>query len=234
MRGSQLAGKLWSLGGVMSGMKYLFMVILTAAVVVPLSPSLVAADGMHPAPEVPTAATTAPGYLGIQLDEVDEALTYHLGLTNDLGIVVAGVAVGGSGEAMGLKMYDVVVAANDAPIYTPRALGEIVKAKHAGEVLRLTVRRGATSVELSGKLAARPAEFPAADPRRMPRQFPSQLPGKSPILGANGQRRGTITQPDGSTMEWSIDESPEPPPAGAMLPLLPPKDAAHGAHKEAP
>jgi hypothetical protein len=112
---------------------------------------------------------------------------------------------------MGLKRFDVIVSADDAPIYTPRALRDLVTTKHAGEILRLTVRRGATTKDLSGKLAARPAEMPHPEIH----QFHRPLPGQGPILGPNGQRRGTMMQPDGSTMEWSIDESPEPPAGGA-------------------
>ena len=199
----------------MIGMKKLLMIVLAAAA--PATMTLTAADAPHPAKTSDATSATAPGFLGIQLDEVDEALTYHLKLANDLGVMVAGVAIGGAGEAMGLKQFDVIVSADDAPIYTPRALGDLVKTKHAGEVLRLSVRRGATTVELSGKLAARPAEMPPADMHR----FHRQLPGQGPIVGPNGQRRGTMTQPDGSTMEWSIDESPEPP-AAAVPPLQAP------------
>ena len=191
----------------MNGMKNYLLLLMTAAL--PLAGTLTAAD-VPPLKTPPATApqTASPGFLGIQLDEVDEALAYHLGLTNDLGVVVAGIAPGGAGEAMGLKQFDVVVAADDAPIYTPRALGELVKAKHAGDALRLTVRRGATSVVLSGKLAARPADMSAAEGHRFHHPM---MPGPGPVTGANGQRRGTMLQPDGSTMEWSIDESPEPP-----------------------
>ena len=192
------------------GMKNFVLLILTAtAPLMPWSVAL-AAEVPLPAKTADTAPPNAPGFLGIQLDEVDEALTYHLGLANDLGVLVAGVAGGSAGESMGLKQFDVIVSADDAPIYTPRALGDVVKAKHAGEVLRLSVRRGATTVALSGKLSARPAEM--AQPER--HQFHRPLPGQGPILGPNGQRRGTMMQPDGSTMEWSIDESPEPPSSG--------------------
>ena len=195
------------------GMKNILLLILTAtAPMMPLSVAM-AADAPHPAKTADTASTNAPGFLGVQLDELDEALTYHLGLANDLGVLVAGVAAGGAGDTMGLKQFDVIVSAADAPIYTPRALGDLVKAKHAGDVLRLTVRRGATTVELSGKLAARPAEMQQPEMHH----FHRPLPGQGPILGPNGQRRGTMMQPDGSTMEWSIDESPEPPAAAPSL-----------------
>ncbi len=201
----------------MNGMKNYVFVLLTAAL--PLAIPLAAAD--VPAPKTP-AATAPPaagqGFLGVQLDEVDEALAYHLGLANDLGVVVAGISPGGAGEGMGLKQFDVVVAADEAPIYTPRALGDVVKAKRAGDSLRLTVRRGAEAVVLTGKLAARPAEMPGSEGHRLHRFGPPN----GPITGANGQRRGTMLQPDGSTMEWSIDESPEPPAAAQTPPLFTP------------
>ncbi len=194
--------------------------MLTAPVVAAESPRPV-----KPGDSTPQQSVKATGFLGVQLDEVDEALTYHLGLANDLGVMITGVAPGGAGDAMGLKMFDVVVAAEGTPIYTPRALIEFIKAKSAGDAVKLTVRRGATSIEFDGTLAARPAEFAQPEGHRFPHQGPSQerrpdrlLPGQGPITGPGGQRRGTIAQPDGTTMEWSIDESPEPP-APALKPV---------------
>lgn len=184
---------------------YLLLALATAAPVF-------AADAPRPAKTGDSTTQTkhadeAPGFLGVQLDEVDEALTYHLGLANDLGVMVTGVAPGKAGDTMGLKRFDVIIAAGETPIYTPRALSDFIRSKKAGDQVTLTVRRGATSVDLSGALDARPAEI---DGQEGPHRF-HQWPGPGPITGPGGQRRGVLPQPDGSTMEWSIDESPEPP-----------------------
>jgi membrane-associated protease RseP (regulator of RpoE activity) len=174
-----------------------------------LTTPLLAMSAAEPAPTPAPAGkeVRTQGFLGIQLEEVDEALTYHLELKNDLGVLVAAVAPGGAAAAMGLKPFDVIVAADGEPIYTPRAFSTLVRSKSAGQQVQVTVRRGARSEELVGTLAARPAE---AEHQGPPPRRPL-VPGLPRSVEAEGPKRGTMTQPDGSTMEWSIEESPEPP-----------------------
>ena len=192
-------------------MKRLLLTLLAAA-------PLVAADSKpapQPAPPAVaasgslSASAAAPAFLGVGLDEVDDALAYQLDLKNDLGVIVTSVAPGSAAEAMGLKQYDVIVAADGQPIYTPRALSGLVRGKAVGDALQIQVRRGATTTDLSGKLAARPAELDT-ERREQPGHFRHpQVPGQP---GApSGERRGTLHQPDGSTMEWSIEDGPQPP-----------------------
>ena len=161
----------------------------------------------EPAPAPPAKEVHAPGFLGLQVEEVDEALTYHLELKNDLGVLVAAVSPGSAAAAMGFKPYDVIVAAEGEPVYTPRAFSNLVRSKSAGQQLQVTVRRGARSEELVGTLATRP---PETDQPRPPSRRPL-IPCLPRSVEADGPKRGTMTQPDGSTMEWSIEESPEPP-----------------------
>jgi predicted metalloprotease with PDZ domain len=140
--------------------------------------------------------TPQPAWLGVQLDEVDEALTYHLGLKEDLGVMVGHVVPNAPGAAMGLHAFDVIVAVNGKPVYTPRALQTEVRSHKVGDTITLTVRRGATSTDLKGTLAARP---PEAERPAFP--HPGEGPGPRP-------RSGRLTQPDGSVMEWSVGEQP--------------------------
>jgi len=183
------------------GMRHLLLSLLLTTPLLPV----VAAD---PAPTPPAKEVRAPGFLGLQIDEVDEALTYHLELKNDLGVLVVAVSPGGAAAAMGLKPYDVIVAAEGEPVYTPRAFSALVRSKSAGQQLQVSVRRGARSEELVGTLAARPpeADHPPGPPSRRP-----LIPGFPRNAESDAPKRGTMTQPDGTTMEWSIEESPEPP-----------------------
>lgn len=201
-----MARKVGGISSVSKGMKRLLLTLLAAA-------PLVAADS-KPAPQpVPPAAASAPAsvpaFLGVGLDEVDDALAYQLDLKNDLGVIVTSVAPGSPAEAMGLKPYDVIVSADGQPIYTPRALSGLVRGKAVGDALQIQVRRGGTTTDLSGKLAARPAELDT-ERREQPGHFRHpQVPGQPG--GPSGERRGTLHQPDGSTMEWSIEDGPQPP-----------------------
>lgn len=146
-------------------------------------------------------------FLGIAMDEVDEALAYHLKLDNDLGILVSEVTPGSTAEKMGVKTFDVVVGCDGKPIYTPRALGGMMRAKKVGDTVELELRRGAETVKLSGTLQARPAGL---EERRMApgmermRRLHEMMPppeGQGP-----GQRRGRVEKPDGSVMEWAIED----------------------------
>ena len=136
----------------------------------------------------------APAWLGVQLDEVDEALTYHLNLKDDLGVLVQQVVPNSPGAAMGLKTWDIIVAVDGKPIYTPRALQAEVRGHKPGDAIAVTVRRGTASVELKGTLSPRPPEMERA---------PALPLGEGPR-----PRHGQVKQPDGSVMEWSIGEQP--------------------------
>ncbi len=198
----------------LQGMNKLLLAMLAAVPLVAV-PDLGAADAKPEAtkPDAAKSAATAPAipFVGVDLDEVDDALAYHLDLANDLGVMVADVSPRSPAEAMGLRRYDVITGADGQQIYTPRAFVALVRAKAVGDVIKLQVRRGAKTVDLSGTLAARPPEMDG--PRSeglMPRGFAprhSRPPG-----GPDGRRQGTLTQPDGSTMEWQIEETPTPTP----------------------
>ena len=143
------------------------------------------------------AAPSGPAWLGVGLDEVSDALAYHLGLANDLGVMVERVAPGGPAAAMDLKAFDVVVAVDGTPIYTPRALQKLIAGKNAGEAVVVQVRRGELTVDLTGTLGVRPPETVSERPH---------LPLGHPHLPPGGPRSGRVQQPDGSTMEWSVEE----------------------------
>lgn len=153
-------------------------------------------------------------FLGIAMDEVDEALAYHLKLDNDLGILVGDVSPGSTAEKMGLKMFDVVVDCDGKPIYTPRALGGLVRDKKVGDAITVKVRRGIETVTLTGTLQARPANLDERPGNRrvMPdmdqrlRRFHDMMP-PAPGEHGPGPHRGRVEKPDGSVMEWSIEET---------------------------
>ena len=183
--------------------------VLALAAILPLG--TLSSEDRKPAPPTPPGPVatepaegaevveTKVGFLGIGLDEVDDILAYHLNLENDLGVLIIQVAPKSPAQAMGLKQHDVIVAADGKPIYTPRALQNLIRAKKAGETLEITVRRGPASETLSGKVATR-AERPGEG-----------RPLQGWRMGGGGEvppRHGRMPAPDGGTMEWSVEESP--------------------------
>jgi membrane-associated protease RseP (regulator of RpoE activity) len=198
------------LAAVLQGMKQTFSCVAFALALTAFPGAFtLAADAKpdaNPDPKPSARAEHGVGFIGVSIDEVDDAVAYHLDLKNDLGIMVMGVSPGSPAESMGLKQFDVIVAADGQPIYTPRAFSKLVQGKAVGEQIQITVRRGPRSEDLVGKIAARPAEL--ADSRH---DGPPWFHHGSSPAGANGERRGKLRQPDGSTMEWSIEDSPTPP-----------------------
>lgn len=164
-----------------------------------------------PTKQPPTSQPAAPGaWLGIGLDEVDEALAYHLDLTNDLGVLVSEVSPASPAAGMGLVRFDVITAIDGQPMYTPRAVRAAIAGKKPGDNVAITVRRGAKTVEVKGALAPRPPEadrprlpgMRGFDPEELRRMFEAHR-GPRP----DGQpNRGRITTPDGGVMEWNIEE----------------------------
>lgn len=160
-----------------------------------------------------SATTLQPAFLGITMEELDEALEYHLKLSHDLGILVHEVSPNSPAEKMGVKTYDVVVKCDGQDMYTPRALSNLIAAKKAGDSITIEIRRGAESVSLSGELQARPAQLDDLDdhqpnPQSLMKRFRNhQFP---PEQDSAKPRQGTIKQPDGSIMEWSIEEPKTP------------------------
>jgi S1-C subfamily serine protease len=179
-------------------------ILASLALVLPLA----AAEGGKPQdpPKPADAAVPAvkPGWLGVGIEEVDDALTYQLGLTNDLGVLVTQVVAGSPAEQMGMKAWDIVVAIGEQPVYTPRGLTDLVRARKAGEAVRVSVRRGAEVQVLSGALGEappRPAQQTAGPERLLDR-----LRG----MRREHSRAGKVEGPDGNVMEWSIEGAEEP------------------------
>lgn len=200
--------------------------IATRLLPIALAAALAAAEPIPvPAPSpvpAPAASAPAPAWLGVGLDEVDEAVAYHLKLENDLGVIITQVAPGSPAERLGLRQHDVVVEADHQPIYTPRAFSALIRAKKPGEVVDLVVRRGAERTGLSGPLGVAPPRPAAFAPPGLPGQ-----PGSGPMgeeirrfleehrarrrPGPDGKqpdlpRSGRVETPDGGVMEWNLME----------------------------
>ena len=158
-------------------------------------------------------------FLGLVSDEVDDALAYHLKLDNDLGIMVSEVAAGSAADKMGVKIFDVIVACDGQPTYTPRAFLKHIRAKKVGDPVTIALRRGAETVTLSGTLQSRPAGYDEtfAPPRGGPREPEvmrrrlEDLMRRQPSDGAGpAPRKGRVEKSDGSVMEWSVEENAKP------------------------
>jgi hypothetical protein len=169
--------------------------------------ALLMVGGLSLAGRLPAADPTGgPGYLGISLDEVDEAVSYHLDLKDDLGVMVTRIQPDSPANRMGLKVFDVIVKFDGRPVYTPRALREAIADHKSGDSIEITVRRGSSTEVLAGKLGIRPKEL---EEERFRPGFPGlRAPEEAPQSGQDEPQSGRSRGPDGRVQEWHVEPAP--------------------------
>ncbi len=80
---------------------------------------------------------------------------------NGSGAQIGTVRAGSPAAAAGLKAGDVITAIDGAPIADSNALTAIVGEHQPGDTLKLTVKRGGSTLDLTAKLGTRPASTTA-------------------------------------------------------------------------
>ena len=113
------------------------------------------------------------GYLGVELQELDPDLQKMVGLKDAHGAMVLDVVKGGSGDAAGLKRWDVITGLSGKPVEDSDHLVRMVSAQSPGSDVLLSVFRDGKPVQISAHLSERSEEAPAA-----------------PSGGASADRRG--------------------------------------------
>jgi serine protease Do len=97
------------------------------------------------------------GYIGAQVQDVTAEIAESLGLSGK-GALVAELTPGGPAEHAGLKAGDVVTRVNGAPIASATDLTRAVGLVHAGDAIRLQVRRDGREQEVVVRSGVRPSE----------------------------------------------------------------------------
>ena len=99
-----------------------------------------------------TFGETRRGWLGVRIQNVDDAIAESLGLGTARGALVAGITAGGPAEPAGIKAGDVVVKFDGKDVKESRDLPKIVAATPVGKAVEVIVMRGGKEVPLSVKL----------------------------------------------------------------------------------
>lgn len=98
------------------------------------------------------------GYLGVQIQPVDETLAAGLGLDEDVGEIVASVEPDGPAAAAGIRRGDVIVSVNDQQVTKDNNLSSIVAASGIGNSVPIELIRDGKRVRVEAQLAERPSE----------------------------------------------------------------------------
>jgi serine protease Do len=92
------------------------------------------------------------GWLGVQIQDLDEELVASLGLSNDDGALVAEVVADGPAENAGIRAGDVVTRFDGHTIDSVRTLSRAVADADPSESVKVTVWRDGRNHELNVKL----------------------------------------------------------------------------------
>jgi serine protease Do/serine protease DegQ len=122
--------------------------------------------------------TVRRGYLGVQLQDLDQDLAQGLGLTSSHGALVREVNPGTPASAAGVKVGDVVVKLNDHDVDTASKLHFLVATNEPGADADLTLYREGRAQVVKVRLGDRDATTVAtlATPRTRAVPTPSQAP----------------------------------------------------------
>jgi len=96
------------------------------------------------------------GWLGINIQDLNEDLADYFGLTETEGIIVAKVLSGSPAEEGGLKSGDVIIAFDGKSVKNTRELLKIVGGAEAGKKVRIEVMRQGKKKTVEVKIGERP------------------------------------------------------------------------------
>jgi serine protease Do len=95
------------------------------------------------------------GYIGVNIQTVDETMAKGLGLDKAKGVLVQSVVKDGAGEDAGIKSGDVILTIDGKEVNAANELQSIVGAKHPGDVVKLSIFRDGNTIEKTVTLKPR-------------------------------------------------------------------------------
>jgi len=95
---------------------------------------------------------TRRGWLGVRIQNVDDAIAENLGLGATRGALVAGIDDKGPAKPAGIKSGDVIVKFDGKPIKESRDLPKLVAATPVGKEIEVTIVRGGKEIAKTVKL----------------------------------------------------------------------------------
>ena len=99
------------------------------------------------------------GWLGVQIQNVDDNIAESLGLKESKGALIAKILSDGPAAKSDLKAQDVILEVNGKPVANSRELARTIAALHPGSDARLHIFRNGAEKDITLKLG----EFPDND-----------------------------------------------------------------------
>lgn len=98
------------------------------------------------------------GYIGVQIQTVDETMAKGLGLDKAKGVLVQSVQKGGGGDDAGLQAGDVILSVDGKEVNASNELQVIINSKRPGDIAKLTIFRDGKTIEKDVTLKPRAEE----------------------------------------------------------------------------
>ncbi len=95
------------------------------------------------------------GYLGVQIQTVDETLAKALGLSKAEGVIVQSLVEGGAAKDAGVKEGDVILSIDGKEVNAANELQTYIARKHPGDIVTLTIFRDRRQMEKKIPLRSR-------------------------------------------------------------------------------
>ncbi len=104
------------------------------------------------------------GWLGVGIQDIDEALAEQLDLKDNKGVGITSVEPGSPAADAGLKQYDVIRKVNGKAVNSSRALRSIIGTTEPGETVTLEVLSDGETKELRAVLGKQPTDLAERGP----------------------------------------------------------------------
>jgi serine protease Do len=104
------------------------------------------------------------GWLGIQMQALDEVMVDNWDLPIDKGVIVESVIENSPAHKAGLKRSDIIVSCNDREVETPMDLAQVISLNRAGAVISLKILRDKRFQIVKVKLGVQPDELDSLRP----------------------------------------------------------------------
>lgn len=92
-------------------------------------------------------------YIGVHLEQLNPELSRYFGLTEGRGLLVARVNPGSPAEKAGLKVGDVIMAADGQRVETLEALTDLIRKKKKGDKISLEILRDKKKMKIEVEVA---------------------------------------------------------------------------------
>jgi serine protease Do len=133
------------------------------------------------------------GYIGVQIQSVDQTMANALGLGKAEGVLVQGLVKGGAGEQAGLRERDVILSVDGRSTNEANELQSYIATRKPGEVVTLKVFRDGKTIEKKVTLRQRDDDTALRASQEEPRNEPEEGPGGTVSLENLGMTVRNLT-----------------------------------------